>query len=158
MSNKTKKRTRAIGSVLMLLIISSTSACEPPEYTGPEDALPYTRELHTVDKIELLKLKKTGDVWDGSIEASKIIGAQESLHVAALWRAQMFDRDVAHCHIPDYGMKFYYKDELIAYTAICWECNNISFITPESIHRVSFEGNEVEGKHLLKVFTDAFPE
>jgi len=44
----------------------------------------YTQNLADVDKVELLKLKLRGDLWDGEIEATKIIEGEQAKKIAAL--------------------------------------------------------------------------
>ncbi len=137
---------------------SNITVAQSRRFLGNEEAKLFTRNLPTVDKVELLKLKKNGDLWNGEIESSKMVEGVEAQKTASLWRTQNYLPDSAICHYPGYAIKFYFKDKLIAYATLCWECNNISFETPNLKRTQGFGGRDKKGQQLLQVFHTAFPE
>ena len=137
---------------------SNITVAQSRRFLGNEEAKLFTRNLPTVDKVELLKLKKNGDLWNGEIESSKMVEGVEAQKTASLWRTQNYLPDSAICHYPGYAIKFYFKDKLIAYATLCLECNNISFETPNLKRTQGFGGRDKKGQQLLQVFHTAFPE
>jgi hypothetical protein len=122
-------------------------------------ALPFTRKLPPIDKVELIKLKVKGDLWDGSsIEGRQIVEGRQAREIAALWRTQDYEYDATACHLPAYAIKFYSKGKERLYAALCWGCNNICFHSPKMKRCQGFEGKSRKGARLLKIFTNAFPE
>jgi hypothetical protein len=122
-------------------------------------ALPFTKKLPSIDKVELIKLKVKGDLWDGSsIEGKQVIEGKRAEEIATLWRTQDYEYDTIACHLPAYAIKFTSKGKDILYATLCWQCNNIRFEAPKLQRRQGFEGRSKKGIMLLKVFTDAFPE
>jgi hypothetical protein len=124
-----------------------------------KEAAPFTKKLSSIGKIELIKLKVKGDLWDGSsIEGIQIVEGKKAEEIASLWRTQDYEYDASACHFPAYAIKFYAKDKVILYATLCWQCNNICFRTPKMKRCQGFEGKSGKGARLLKVFTDAFSE
>jgi hypothetical protein len=109
-----------------------------------------TRNLPQVDKVELFKLKKRGDIWTGEFTAQKTVVQNEAEKVAQLWRKQSFDSDDVICHNPGYAIKFYNRDKLLVYATLCWGCDNIEFLTPKLEKRVGFDAEGIKGQELLK--------
>ena len=70
--------------------------------------------------------------------------------MAQLWRKQSFVSDSPICHNPGYAIKFYDRDKLLVYATLCWECNNIEFLTPKLEKYVGFDGGGIKGQELLK--------
>ena len=129
-----------------LLVIS----CGTPPSTS------YTGNLPSVDKVELFKLKKHGDLWRGEIEAQKVIIDADVQAIAELWRNQSYSSDSAICHNPGYGIKFYSQNQIVVYATLCWECNNIEFLNPKVENYVGFAGKSSQGQELLRTFENAF--
>lgn len=111
---------------------------------------PHTHNLPEVDKVELFKLKKRGDLWTGEFTAQKTVVQNEAEKVAQLWRKQYFDPVSPICHNPGYAIKFYNQDKLLVYATLCWECDNIEFLTPKLEKRVGFDGGGIKGQELLR--------
>jgi len=44
--------------------------------------------------------------------------------IAALWRA-LPPSDQARCHIPPYGLRFWFSGRKLIDASICWQCNNV---------------------------------
>ena len=101
--------------------------------------------LPRIDKAELFKLKKHGDLWHGEIERETSLVGIEAQDVARLWRAQSFSSDSPICHNPGYAIKFYVGDVQIVYATLCWECDNIEFLTPQLDKYVGFDAQGVKG-------------
>jgi hypothetical protein len=118
---------------------------------GALSSASQTRNLPQVDKVELFKLKKQGDIWTGEFSAQKTVVRNEAEMVAELWRKQSFDSDDAICHNPGYAIKFYNRDKLLVYATLCWDCDNIEFLTPKLEKRVGFDGGGIK-QELLKYF------
>jgi hypothetical protein len=151
--------------VLLILLFSITNFCvalsvfgQSGKYQGNRNVKALTRDLPTVDKIELLKLEKKGDLWTGNIEATKFIEANEAQKFAKLWRQQNYHSMSASCHLPAYAVKFYSKGKLLAYATLCWDCNNINFEEPNLGNTQGFDGDSRKGQKLLQVFKTAFSE
>lgn len=111
-----------------------------------------------IDKVELFKLKREGDLWNGDIESSQTVEGPEAQKIASLWRTQTFLPYSATCHLPGYALKFFAQDKLIVYATLCWECDNIRFHTPNLTRTQGFGGRDRKGQQLLGVFRAAFPE
>ena len=144
--------------LLLMLLSASTSPPQSRRFSGNKEAKPYTQNLPAVNKVELLKLKKRGDLWEGEIESSKMIEGSEAQKIASLWRRQTYYPYSAICHFPGYAIKFYSREKLIAYATLCWECNNIGFEMPDLKRTQGFGGKDRKGQQLLQVFRTAFPE
>jgi len=52
------------------------------------------------------------------------IEGKDARWVAHLWRRLPFG-DIAKCHVPPYGLRFFFEDNVICQGSICWGCNNI---------------------------------
>jgi hypothetical protein len=141
-------KTRIFIAVASLLV-SSFTACgrgagPAPAQEGLPSALPH------IDKTELLRLVKHGDIWNGEIAAQTALTGADAEAAADLWRTQSFSSVSPACHNPGYAIKFYDHDVLIVYATLCWECNNIEFLTPQLQNYVGFEGEGAKGQALLK--------
>jgi hypothetical protein len=149
---------RAAYSVSLLLLIISSGSGHIRRFQANQEAKPVTRRLPAIDKVELMKLKLRGDLWDGEIESNKIVEGNKAQKIASLWRAQAYNQFSAACHNPAYAIKFYSKGKVIVYASLCWDCDNIDFITPDLKKWQSFYGKSRKGRELLKIFTTAFPQ
>jgi len=128
---------------LVLLSVCLLGCKRPP-------SSPSMTGLPNIDKAELFKLKKHGDLWNGEIERDTILVGNEAQDVARLWRAQSFSSDSPICHNPGYAIKFYDRDVQILYATLCWECDNIEFLTPQLDKYVGFDAQGAKGQELLK--------
>ena len=143
-------------AVGLVLFVSLTSLAQSPAFNGNTEVKPYTVNLPSVDRVELLKLKKVGDLWQGEIEATKTVEGSEAQKFASLWRTQNYLPYTAACHFPGYAVKFYSGEKLVTFATVCFECNNIGFKVPQLQGTQSFGGRDRKGKQLLKVFRTAF--
>ena len=151
--------TGGLALSLMLLLPLTTSVSGQVSRTRfHQQVNPYTRNLPKIERVELLKLKKRGDLWNGEIESRKIVTGIEAQTIATLWRRQSYSPDSAACHFPGYAIKFYAEDQPIVYASLCWECDNIGFIEPALGLRAEFEGKGKMGMKLLRIFQEAFPD
>jgi hypothetical protein len=147
---------KTIFSVTLILLLSF---CCFGQGSIAKEAMPSTKKLPLIDKVELTELKVKGDLWDGSsIKGKRIVEGKEAQGIAALWRTQDYGFDAAACHNPAYAIKFYSKGQEILYATLCWQCDNICFIAPKLKRCQGFSGKSRSGKKLLKVFTDTFPD
>ena len=126
-----------------------------------QTALPYTKHLPPVDKVELMKIGETAEGGDiRSIAATKAVMGKQAQAIASLWRSQVFDyRYSAACHNPAYAIKFYSRNNVVVYASICWECHNIAILEPSvdlNAHQ-GFNSHGKAGQNLLRMFTRAFP-
>jgi len=146
-------RLRGASSITFLLLFGiSLSGCK----SSP--AAQLTRNLPQVDKVELFKLKKQGDVWTGEITGQKSVVRNEAERVAQLWREQSFVSEYPICHNPGYAVKFYNRDKLLVYATLCWDCDNIEFLTPKLEKYVGFDGRGTKGQELLKYLNNTFAD
>ena len=143
---------------VLILCTASASFAQSRRFSGNKEAKPYTRNLAPIDKVELLKLKRKGDLWNGEIESSKTVEGPEAQKIGSLWRTQTFLPYSAMCHMPGYALKFFAQDKLIVYATLCWECDNTRFQTPRLTRTQGFGGRDRKGQQLLGVFRAAFPE
>ena len=146
----------AVAAVGLVLFVGLTCAAQSQGFHGNPEVRPYTVDLQPVDKVELLKLKKIGDLWHGEIEATKTVAGPEAQKIATLWRTQNYFPYSAVCHFPGYAIKFHSGEKLIMYATLCWECNNIAFKVPDLKGSQSFGGYDRKGRRLLKIFRAAF--
>jgi hypothetical protein len=123
------KRCRILALLLMLCLVPGVMG-RAPRFRGRKEFLPYTHNLPAIDKVELFKLELKDDRWDGQMTASKVLRGAEAQRLASLWRRQTYTSNLAACHEPNYAIKFYSGEKLIAYASVCWSCNSIFFITP----------------------------
>ncbi|MBC7909533.1 MAG: hypothetical protein H7Y30_03470 [Pyrinomonadaceae bacterium] len=144
--------------LLLMLLQASTGAGQSRRFNGNKEAKPYTLNLPAIDKVELMKLKSEGDGREWSVENSKMVDGVEAQKIAASWRSQTYYPNSAICHYPGYAIKFYARDKVIVYASLCWECNNIGFITPDLKGTQGFGGDDKKGQQLLQMFRTAFPE
>ena len=144
--------------LLLTVAIVPINSGQSRRFQGRKEVLPFTRNLPAIDKVELLKLKTEGDLWRGEIEANKILEGAEAQNLASLWREQTYTPYMAACHNPAYGIKLFSGEKLLVYATLCWDCNNIGFITPKISGTQSFDGRGKKGQQLLQIFRAAFPE
>jgi hypothetical protein len=113
--------------------------------------------LRTIDKVELLSIEsRMGDIEN--IVATKMIEGQEAQKIADVWRGQGWNGySAAACHQPPYAIKFYSKGKLILFATVCWDCHNMSFITPDIKKWVEFDVDSKESLKLKEIFQKAFP-
>lgn len=142
---------------LLVILLSSLTIADPARSGDNSEALRYTRRLPRIDKVELEKFKAS-EIWIESIKARKMIDGREAQAIASLWRTQTYRSRSPICHYPAYGIKFYSKGKLILYASLCWQCDNIEFMTPKLKSRQGFAGSSKKGKELLAVFRAAFPQ
>jgi hypothetical protein len=154
-NKKAPQITSVLAALGLVLFVALACHAQSAAFEGNPEVRPYTVDLPSIDRVELLKLKKVGDLWNGEIEATKSVDAQK---IASLWRAQTYFPYMAACHFPGYAVKFYSGEKLITFATLCWECNNIGFKVPEIQGTQSFGGRDRNGKRLLKVFRTAFHE
>jgi hypothetical protein len=147
--------SRKLFSLMLIMQLGVAVAATPARVN--REAIRYTVRLPAVDKIELEKFNPT-EMRIESIVATKVLEGKEAQAVAALWRKQDYRSIVATCHYPAFGIKFYSNGKLISYASVCWECENIMFLTPKLSARQGFDGTSKKGKELLEVFTRAFPQ
>lgn len=152
------KKLCVLCCLLLLTTVSTVNNGQSPRFTGNKEAKPYTYGLPNIDKIELLKLKKIGDIWDGTIEATKTVEGDEARSIATLWRTQKYLPYTASCHLPAYAIKFYSEGKVLAYASLCWDCDNIGFINPRLKGTQGFDGKGKKGQQLLEVLTKAFQQ
>lgn len=146
-------RLRGALSITFLLLFGIfLSGCKS------SSSAPHTRNLPQVDKVELFKLKKQGDVWTGEIAGQKSVVRDEAERVAQLWRKQSFVSDPPICHNPGYAVKFYNRDKLLVYATLCWDCDNIEFLTPKLEKHVGFDGRGTKGQELLQYLKNTFSD
>lgn len=157
------------GRVVTLFLMTILMLCQvpavmgrAPRVNGRKEFLPYTRNLPSIDKIELLKLKPKDEQSAvdsaGGIAASKVLKGAAAQKVASLWRRQSYTSNLAACHEPGYAIKFFSRGRLIAYASVCWSCNSIFFITPNLQRTQSFAGGDKRGEELSEVFRLAFSD
>ena len=127
-------------------------------FHGNSEARPYTLDLPPIDKVELIKLTTNGDLWNGEIEAVKVLEGVATQDIATLWRSQTYLPYSAICHLPAYAIRFYEKDKVILYATLCWQCDNIRFELPKLKATQGFGGRDRKGQKLLAVFRKAFQE
>lgn len=157
MNRKNKLHDCFVPSLMLLLCIASGAVAQSRRFMGHREFRAVTRNLPAIDRIELLKLKLDDHQrWNGDREAVKVLQGAEARKVAALWRRQTYNRNLAACHEPNYAIKFYAEGKLLAYASICWSCNNIFFITPKSTKIQSFAGYDIRGEQLSEIFRLAF--
>lgn len=142
--------------LLLMLLSASTSPAQSRRFLGNKEAKPYTRNLPAIDKVELLKLKRSGDLWNGEIESSKIVEGSEAQKIASLWRTQTYLPYSAICHFPGYAIKFYSREKLTVYATLCWECDNIGFETPDLKRTQGFGGRDKKGATVVEGFPHSF--
>jgi hypothetical protein len=126
-----------------------------PACSGP--AARHLGGLPRIDKVELLKLEKKGDLWTGEISAQRNVFGDEAGAIASLWRQQSFRSESPMCHFPAYAVKFYVDSELHCYATLCWECDNIEFLTPKTENYVGFDSKGEKGQQLLQIFEKNLP-
>lgn len=160
-----KKSHLLNSSLVALLVLLSLTECRAQDdyqrlvREQSRQAVPYTKRLPVVDKVELIKIAEHGE--DGriiSIGGTKIIEGREARQIAAVWRMQTWDyRESGMCHQPPFAVKFYARGKLLLYASICWECHNIVIIEPVNGGQ-GFHPRNWRGQKLLGLFRAAFPE
>jgi len=160
MLNLERRLEKLIYMTACSLLIVCAAAVSPGQsrFHGNSEARPYTLDLPTIDKVELIKLKTNGDFWNGEIEAVKVLEGVATQDMATLWRSQTYLPYSAICHLPAYAIRFYEKEKVILYATLCWQCDNIGFELPKLKATQGFGGRDKKGQKLLAVFREAFPE
>ena len=146
---------RRLACCLLLISLSPATAVESKPARVNLVSPRLTRRLPPVDKVELEKFK-TREMWVESVEATRAVEGDEARRIARLWRTQNYRLPAAICHYPAYGIKFYSKGELILHASLCWQCDNIIFLSPKGKEKQGFDGRGVKGKELLEVFLKSF--
>jgi hypothetical protein len=148
---KRKKISLSV-SLVVLLLSAITCTNSSRRFAGNSEARSLTRDLPTIDTVELMELERVGDLWNGEVTASRIVEGDEAQRIASLWREQVYLADSAVCHNPAYAIKFSSRQKLIAYATLCWDCDNIEFIEPKLTDYQGFAGEAEGGQRLLRIF------
>ena len=164
MKIKSRVKTVVILALGLLVPVQAFAQGEDPELLRiwrrvNREAVPYTRRLPSVDKVELQKVGGRGEGGDiRSIAGTKLIAGKQARSIASLWRSQMWNvRFRAMCHEPQYAVKFFSRDRVVLYASVCWDCHNIVILEPTRAGQ-GFNSDSRAAKALLKFFTSAFPK
>jgi hypothetical protein len=138
-------------AITILLATHSTIQAEKPEsFKIPK------RE--NIDKVELLSITTEKGSIIKEVTGSKSLEGKDASKVVYIWRKQkIYPNTASACHNPPYAIKFYSGKSLVLFASICWLCNDMRFIVPESDHWLGFDGESLSGKELRRVFEEAFP-
>ena len=144
-------KSNILCTILLAIVVCAFTNCGQHQkpYEGSAEARPFTQNLPSIDRVELMELERVGDLWNGGIKASKVIEGTAAQQVASLWRTQTYLPDSPFCHFPAYAIKFFLGEKLIAYASLCWECDNIEFLDPKVKDYLAFGGKSASGRHLL---------
>jgi hypothetical protein len=88
------------------------------------------KQLSEIDVVEIVNLRginpdRVSEYMKFSANAPHVKVENDSAQqLASLWR-QLPSGIQARCHIPPYGLRFYFNNELQLQASICWECDNI---------------------------------
>lgn len=83
--------------------------------------------LPKIDEVEVLELKgKMARISNNLVISNRIVKVEGELaeQIASLWR-KLKSGESARCHIPPFGLRFYFKENVVLQASICWECNNM---------------------------------
>ena len=143
----------------LILLSALISALLPVAANAQNIWIPrrFRQRLPRVDKVELQRLKPSEYGFRG-VEESKTFERADARRLASLWRAQSFHTRGAACHNPVFGIKFFYKEDLIMHASVCWDCNNILLVEPTNLPSQGFAGGSRMGRKLLEEFISAFPK
>ena len=102
------------------------------------DSIPELLDIDTLDVLDLGGEipKMSGDL----MISSRLIFVEGELvqQVASLWR-QLKPGESARCHMPPFGLRFYFKEKLILQAFLCWACDNM-YIWQENNRFLSLYG------------------
>lgn len=123
-------------------------------------ALRSPSTLPAIDAIDIVDLDgATGDrIQDCLMETLparrvRITGAAAQ-QIAEQFRT-LPPGEAMRCHIPPYGLVFYFSGQVIARASICWKCNNLFGAIGEDSLAFSFDGASALSKSLLRTCKQA---
>jgi hypothetical protein len=135
---------------ILLATHSTTQAEKPSSFKIPK--------LENIDKVELLSITTEKGSLIKDVTGTKSFEGKDAKKLVYIWRKQkIYPYTSSACHNPPYAIKFYSGKNLVLFASICWLCNDMSFIVPESDHCLGFEGESQSGKELRRVFEEVFP-
>lgn len=162
-----KKSVFLIIAVLVLAVVSlpdGTTDAKPRRFRARKIFKPVTVSLPEVDRVEIHQLKGEGDTrCCGPVIATKEFTGTEAKELANLWRTLTYLPVSADCHFPRHAITFKKGETVVAKALICFECNNISFQTPQLFPTdgigttLGFDNQDAVGKKFQALFENSFP-
>lgn len=78
-----------------------------------------------------------------------VVGGRDAQRAAELWRA-LPPGEQARCHVPSYGLRFFFSGVLVVEASVCWECNNAFGRDPDGEIHFEFDATAPTARELLQ--------
>jgi hypothetical protein len=160
-----KRSVFLVIAVLVLAVVSlpdGTTDAKPRRFRAKKIFKPVTVNLPDVDRVDIHRLKFQEHGRDPVIATRQLTG-EEAQKLATMWRTLTYLPVSADCHFPRHAITFKKGDTVVAEASICFECNNISFQTPQLFPTdgigttLGFDNQDAVGKKFQALFENSFP-
>jgi hypothetical protein len=117
-------------------------------------------ELPEVDGAEVVRVsgvptRLESHVMRDAAHAPRVTLAGADVQLAAdLWRA-LPAGELARCHIPSYGLRFFRAGALVVEASLCWECDNaFGFDAAGDELYFEFDATSAPAQDLLRLLAE----
>lgn len=112
-------------------------------------------QLPDVNAVELVDLKgielHRGREYMRTKDALCVrIKGGTAQQISHLWR-QLPPDEQARCHVPPFGLRFYFDNKLLVQGSVCWACNNIWVEENGKDFVYTFDGGHKYSRQLLDI-------
>ena len=114
-------------------------------------------KLPNIDVVEVLDLGgEFPSISAGFINSSRNTKIEGELAqtIVNLFR-QLTPGESARCHIPPFGLRFYFNKQLVLQASICWECDNMYIWKDDNRLLYGLNLQQPSSKHLLALLKDS---
>ena len=114
-------------------------------------------EISSIDVVEVLDLGgEFPSISAGLINSNRNTKIEGELaqRIANLFR-QLTPGESARCHIPAFGLRYYYKNQLVLQVSMCWECNNMYVWKNDDTLLYGLNLQQPSSKHLLTLLEES---
>jgi hypothetical protein len=116
------------------------------------------------NQVELFKIPNRNIIseedWPESfwvhIRDRHLVDGQEGQHVIRLFQ-DLGPGEPARCHMPPWGLAFYYNAELLFTTTLCFECSNAYVYTASGKNLRAFDVSDSHAIELLDWLKEKMP-
>lgn len=119
--------------------------------------LPEADRIEVVDLSGLSPRFVSGYMAESSNAPVIVVTGEQTAAICALWRLLPEQPDMMRCHIPPYGLRFFFQDLLLLEGSVCWRCDNIYLTTGNKEYCYKFDGASEPAQALYALIADMLP-
>jgi hypothetical protein len=116
-------------------------------------------ELGPIDAVDLVALDATPrspfDYIRGGAKRQVRLTHEDADRIADLFR-HLSPSEGARCHLPSFGVRFWYAGDRVAEFSLCWECDNAYGYAKGRSVSFAFDSRSFRAVDLLMQFQNVF--